>query len=372
MNVLCMNPGSGTLRYRLFDTLCGCKELDGDMIDRIRGAQEIGEAAKTIFKSLDPSSLDCVAIRVVHGGDQFIEPTLVNPRVIQDLRQFEHLAPLHLPTDLAVLEAACRLLDCPVYAVFDTMFHRPLPDIARYYPLPSGIREKYPRYGFHGFAHQSVSEIFRNAPSSVEHSTSTDRIISLHFGGGASACAVLLGKSVATTMGMTPLDGLMMSTRSGSIDPGIVLSLLRDGQTVDEVDRLLNQRSGLLGVSGISADTRDVLPAMQGGDANANLAIDMYVQRVRQTVGALIATLQGCDALLISGALVKDSVLLRKRLLSNLACFDIRLCEESNQQSDELKAPTRLSRQGVTIAYVPAREEQQMALALMRHMDAGG
>ncbi|EMI18989.1 acetate kinase [Rhodopirellula maiorica SM1] len=367
MSILCFNPGSGTLRYRLFDPRNGCRDIGGGMVDRIKGADAVRQAAENVLDERDPERLEAVGVRVVHGGDEFIEPTRVDDQTIEKLSQITHLAPLHLPTAIAVLQSVKQRIGCPVYAVFDTHFHRTMPEPQRYFALPDGLRQKYRRYGFHGIAHQYVSQSFHHSPASVEHDGATDRVISLHFGGGASACAVHRGKSVATTMGMTPLDGLMMSSRCGSLDPAIVFQLLREGRDVDEVERLLNQDSGLKGVSGISSDTRDILPALQSGDPNATLAIEMYAARVRESIGASIATLGGCDAVLISGALVKDSPQFRKHLLDQLDCFNIHLDPQANDRSDELTIPTRLNRDGVTLAFIPAREELQMARLLIQH-----
>ena len=363
MNILCFNPGSGTLRYRLFD-MDRESELAGDMVDRIKGQEAVNEAASGVLDKLRDHTIDAVAVRVVHGGDRYQEPTRVDDELVASLREIERLAPLHVPVSIGLIELLRNQCEHQVFAVFDTMFHRNLPDAQRYYPLAEPERTKYRRFGFHGFAHQSVCETFRQDPARVGNQSSTERIISLHFGGGASACAIRDGQSVATTMGMTPMDGLMMSSRSGSIDPGIVLMMIRKGRTVDEVDELLNQRSGLLGVSGISDDTRDILPAIGRGDANAKLAIEMYADRVRQAIGAYIAVLGGCDALLISGALVKESPEFRWRLLSELGCFNIEPDRFPNDQEDELTRPTRLNRTGVTIAFIPAAEELQMARAI--------
>jgi len=364
MNIVCFNPGSGTLRYRLFAMDRDEQELTGGMVDRIKGAEEVADAASDILQELSEHSFDALAVRTVHGGPKLVHPTRVDDQVIDELRKWTHLAPLHLPTDIAVLDAVRQRFRGPTYAVFDTLFHRNLPDTRRYFPLPDGVRERYPRFGFHGFAHESVSVNFREQARSIGHLGSTERLISIHFGGGASACAIRDGQSIATTMGMTPVDGLMMSSRSGSIDPGLVLALIRDGASVDEVDELLNRKSGLLGVSGISDDTRDILPKLRDGNQRAKLAIEMYADRVRQAIGGYIAILGGCDAVLISGALVKESPLFRVKVLGGLECFGICLDDKANANEDELKGPTRLDDGPTTVAFLPADEELQMARAV--------
>lgn len=365
MKLLCFNPGSGTLRYRLFD-FChqsDFEELDGGLIDGIQGPTVADAAAEICDKH---SKIDVVGVRVVHGGTKYRQPTVVQDSVLEDLRSIVDWAPLHLPTDIDVIQAAQRSAGCPCVAVFDTDFHATLPEKAYRYPLPPGT-DDLRRFGFHGLAHQFVSEAFRAAPEQFDHRQLTERLISVHFGGGASACAISNGQSVATTMGFTPMDGLMMSTRCGSIDPGIVLQLVRRGGSVEEVDELLNRKSGLLGVSGISDDTRDIIPAAQSGNNQARLALDMYGERVRQTIGAYTVVLGGCDAIVISGALVKDSAYFRTILLSGLECLGIRLDKNRISTAGD-NQPARLSsdESSVTVAFIPAEEEQQMARAIQR------
>lgn len=360
MKLLCLNPGSGTLRYRVVETdRCESDspspDLERGMVDRIKGKEKVAEEAIKLFRRIGNGSLDAVAIRFVHGGPYWKQRSReIDANVLQAFEEVRHLAPLHVPTAIAVADAIRNETRLKVHAVFDTAFHRTLPKHVWRYPLPYDIGERYRRIGFHGLAHESVFNTWDRESS---------KVLSLHFGGGASACAILDGKSIWTTMGLTPLDGLMMSSRSGSLDPALVLALLRDGRSIDEVDEMLNRDSGLLGVSGISDDTRDLLPAAATGNSRAELALQMYSARVHECIGAGIAVLGGCDALLLSGALVKESAEFRRRLLGDLQCFGIKLDANRNYRDDELQQPTLLSADDarMPVAFVPAEEELQMA-----------
>ncbi|MCC9655051.1 acetate/propionate family kinase [Rhodopirellula halodulae] len=368
MIVLSLNPGSGSLRYRLVDTTGDLTSLPSGMVDRIVGEDRLAEETKSLLKRLPWEIVDAIAVRCVHGGRYWAIPACkMTPEVLRHLESIFPLAPLHLPSDVAVARTVMQSTDKPVHAVFDSSFHRTIDEVHWRYPIPYDLGEEYRSIGFHGLAHESVALAWAKLSSSGgngQHAPSHgSKWLSLHFGGGASACAVVDGESRWTTMGMTPLDGLMMSTRSGSIDPAIVLSMIRDGRSPDEVERLLNRESGLKGVSGISEDTRDLLPAAAEGDVRPRLALEMYANRVRQTVGAGIAVMGGCDALLLSGALVKDSAEFRHRLLNGLDCFGIHLDDRKNDRDDELREVTELSSRhsSTSIAFVPADEEKQMA-----------
>jgi len=371
MNVLCFNPGSGTLTYRLVqDDQNG--DSPGGMIDGIKGETAAADAAAEVVSKLADQPIDAIGFRIVHGGPEHFRPARIDESLIGELESIQDLAPVHLPTNIAVIRAVTAKLDRPSIAVFDTGFHQTIPQQAYRYPLPKKIGKKYRRYGFHGLAHQWVSDSVRCDPSRIGHIGATDQMISIHFGGGASACAVQRGKSIATTMGMTPLEGLMMSTRCGSIDPAIVLSLLRDGYSVDETDHLLNFESGLLGVSEISDDIREIIPAANQGDSDAQLALDLYAYRVKETFGAYFALLGGCDVLAISGALVKENPFFRKHVLGDLGCFGLQLDVQRNDTDEELTQPTRLSSDAsnVTVAFIPADEERQIAADVRAFLSA--
>jgi len=266
----------------------------------------------------------------VHGGE-FRSPVRIAPELRSRISALAELAPLHNPPGLETLAAAeTELPGVPHVAVFDTAFHSTLPPAAHTYAVPErwtrgfGIR----RYGFHGLSHAYCA---RRAGEMLARPVEELRLVICHLGHGCSAAAVLHGRSVDTTMGFTPLDGLMMATRSGALDPGIVLHVqLHHGLTAKEVDEALNHESGLLGVSGVSADMREVLESARAGDARARLAFDVYTHRVRQAIGALAVTLGGVDALVFTAGVGENSAEVRAAVCRGLECLGLELDAEIN------------------------------------------
>jgi acetate kinase len=285
-----------------------------------------------------PDAVDAVGHRVVQGGSEYRETARVTPELQGTLIRLAPLAPAHNPAAVEGMEAARALLGdaVPQYAVFDTAFHRTLPDAAAIYPGPydwldQGIR----RYGFHGISHQYVA----GRAAQVLGRTAGDlHLITCHLGNGCSLCAVRGGKSVDTTMGFTPLDGLMMGTRSGSVDPGILLYLLREkGVTADELDEMLNTASGLKGVSGISGDMRHVIAALERGDVRARLAFDAFIHRLRWHIGAMLPSLNRLDALVFTAGIGENSAAVRAAACEGLGFIGVRLdpgANEANEKGD--------------------------------------
>jgi acetate kinase len=359
VNVLALNPGSNTLRYKLVSIGAeGERVLKADAIDQVKGPA-VAEAAGRAVAECRPLGVDALGFRVVHGGWSHHRPARVTAELVACVRDVAPLAPLHVPTDLAVIEAASRQApDVPGVAVFDTGFHRTLPTVARRYALPDDAGTLAERCGFHGIAHQFVAEEFFRLSG---RSAAGTKLVSLHLGGGVSACAIRDGRSVDTSMGATPLEGLVMSTRCGDLDPGIVLALVRRGKSADEIEELLYRRSGLLGLSGLSGDIRDLEPAAASGRARAELALEAFAYRVRKYVGAYAAALGGLDAIVLSGALAEHSPSLRSRVLGGLEFLGIEIDEARNRAAgpDEparLTADTRLP-----VWLIPADEERQIA-----------
>jgi acetate kinase len=276
------------------------------------------------------ADLAAVGHRVVHGGE-FTASVRIAGEVRSRIAALAELAPLHNPPGLETLAAAeAELPDVPHVAVFDTAFHSSLPAAARTYPVPErwtrawGIR----RFGFHGLSHAYCTG---RAAAMLARPVEELRLVICHLGHGCSAAAVLGGRSVDTTMGFTPLDGLVMATRSGSVDPGIVLHVqIHHGLAAKEVEQALNHESGLLGVSGISADMREVLKAAHAGDDRARLALDVYAHRVRQAIGALTATLGGIDALVFTAGVGENSAEVRAASCRGLGCLGLELDTEAN------------------------------------------
>jgi acetate kinase len=259
-----------------------------------------------------------VGHRVVHGGDKYSSPVLIDDEVLADIRVFAHLAPLHNPVHALGIEWCQTILPkVPQIAVFDTAFHQTMPPYAYRYALPEklytedGIR----RYGFHGPSHQYVAMM---AATYLKERFSRLKIITCHLGEGASACAIDHGRSIDTSMGLTPLEGLVMVTRSGDIDPAIVTQLMRKGLSADQIDHLLNQESGMKGLSGLSGDTREIPDAANAGDPKAMLAAEAFTYRLRKYIGAYVAALGGLDVLVFTGGIGENAAGVR-----SMACQDL-------------------------------------------------
>ncbi len=278
----------------------------------------------------DLGTLGAVVHRVVHGGERYTAPVLLDDATVADLEGLVKLAPLHLPGNLAGVRAARRVLpDLPHVGVFDTAFHATLPPRAYRYAVPiswytdHGVR----RYGFHGPSHDGVT---RHAAELLGRRREELRIVSLHLGNGCSAAAVDRGRSIDTSMGLTTLDGLVMGSRPGSIDPGVLLHLLREGMTVTQLDADLHRASGLLGLSRRSNDVRDLRAAEGEGDADARLALDVFTYRIRIMIGSLSFAMGGLDAIVFTGGIGQHDVATRRDALAGLGDFGIRVDEARN------------------------------------------
>lgn len=358
MHVLVLNPGSSTLKFRLVEIASPPISHASGLIDRISG-DSITDAARVVLQRCQSVSIQAVGCRVVHGGDQFSAPTLVTSEVLDRIRYLSRLAPLHNPAAAGVLAAVGQLLPgVPQVAVFDTAFHRTIPDVAGLYALPLEFShaKRLRRYGFHGTSHQYVAS-----------RVCVPRLITCHLGNGASVTAVHNGRSIDTSMGLTPLEGLIMGTRSGDIDPGLVLHLLREeAMTVDEIDRLLNHQSGLLGV-GRHGDLRNLEAA---GDSRAELAMEMFAYRVRKYIGAYAATLQGLDAVAFTGGIGEHSSTMRARILRPLAWMGIQLDPLANAVTESGERCITTPESPIKVWIIPTDEEGLIALAtadLLRH-----
>jgi acetate kinase len=301
-----------------------------------------------------------VGHRIVHGGPHFEDPVLVTPEVKSAIAGASAFAPLHNAAELEGMAIMEKLLGgVPQVAVFDTGFHRQMPLQAAVYPGPykwfeGGIR----RYGFHGINHQYCAE---RASQLLRRELNSLRLVTCHLGNGCSLAAIREGRSIDTTMGFTPLEGLMMGTRSGSVDPGILTCLMRQGQLEgQEIDEVLNQKSGLLGISGVSGDMREILDAMKQGHARAKLAFDIYVHRLKAGIGAMVAVLGGIDALVFTAGVGENSSDVRAAACSNLGCLGIDIDTAANTRlSPDGDAATLDSR--VRILVIRAQEEWAIA-----------
>ena len=277
--------------------------------------------------------IEAVGHRVVHGGERFTHSTRIDDEVRRELEDLIELAPLHNPHNLRGIAAARAALGpgVPQVAIFDTAFHHSLPDVAYLYAIPYQLyrRHRVRRYGFHGTSHRYVAYRYRQLTGRSREQT---RIITLHLGNGASACAIAGGDSVDTSMGFTPLEGLVMGTRSGDIDPAILdFVSAKEGLTLHELDSMLNKQSGLLGLSGLTADMRELLAEeAEHGDRRARLAVDLFCYRVKKYLGAYLAAMNGADAIVFAGGIGENSPDVRARICTGMDWLGIALDPEKN------------------------------------------
>jgi acetate kinase len=323
--VLVLNAGSSSIKACLLEA--GGASLWREQRSWQPFAAEADGAAAAILEDwLAPlleqhrHGLLLVGHRVVHGGERFTAPTRLDGAALAALAELVPLAPLHNGPALAVMHwLAERRPDLPQWACFDTAFHAGLPPEARTYALPPDWRAQgLRRYGFHGISHEHVSEVVQSRYGPPPHGGPL-RLVSAHLGAGCSLCAVCNGRSIATTMGFTPLEGLVMATRSGSVDPGLLLHQLRQGLSEADLDEALNRRSGLLGLSGLSGDMRELRQAAADGHADAQLAIDVFRHGLLQGIGAMAASLGGIDVLALTGGIGEHDNALRQELQDALA-----------------------------------------------------
>lgn len=332
MKVLVINCGSSSVKYQLIDTATS-EALRQGVVERIGDNGKTHKAAVAeILEQLESSTPEAVGHRVVHGGERFHDATLIDDEVVTAIEECIPLAPLHNPANLAGIRIAREALpSLPHVAVFDTAFHRRLPRRAKHYAIDVDLASRLGirRYGFHGPSHSYVA---RRAAEYLERDLKELRLITLHLGNGASACAVELGTSVETSMGLTPLEGLVMGTRCGDIDPGAVLQMVRE-LGVDETDRILNRESGLAGLSGLGNDLRDIEEQAAAGNDRARLAITVYAHAVRRYIGAYAAAMGGVDGIVLTGGIGENSAQMRRRILQQLDFLGVRLDEDRNQDA---------------------------------------
>ncbi len=386
MHVLVLNCGSSSLKAALIHSVSGKRvrhaqvERIGDgatlSVDALEStkvdATDHSSALTLVLALFAADSVQAVGHRVVHGGAAFTRPTAIDDDVEQGIEAVSGLAPLHNPANLAGIRAArAALPNVPHVAVFDTAFHATLPRRARTYALPFALAESdaFRRYGFHGPSHSFVA---KRAAESLEEDIRDLRIISCHLGNGASACAVEYGRSVDVSMGLTPLEGLVMGTRSGDMDPGLVLQLVRE-YGVDRVDTLLNRESGLAGLSGVGGDLRDVEAAAENGDDRAGLAIAVAAHRLRKYIASFAAVMGGVDVVVFTGGIGENSGAMRHRALQRMEFMGIRLDETANRtaraSAGEPVVSLHRMNSRVRVLAVHTDEEQAIAQAALRVMN---
>ncbi|HET9728969.1 MAG TPA: acetate kinase [Acidimicrobiia bacterium] len=399
MHILVLNVGSSSVKFQLIDTdgsaiaAAQDRRLARGQIERIGGEAIVTLAAndqrptKSAVTIRDHAAavehiitwlasqtsgvpissvaeIEAVGHRVVHGGERFTHSTRVDDDVWRELEELIELAPLHNPHNLRGITAARAVLGpgVPQVAVFDTAFHHSLPETAFVYGIPYQLYRRYRvrRYGFHGTSHRYIAYRYRQLTQKTREAT---KIITLHLGNGASACAIVGGSSVDTSMGFTPLEGLVMGTRSGDLDPAILdFVSAKEGLSLREVDTLLNKQSGLLGVSGLTADMRELLAEdAEHGDRRARLAVDLFCYRVKKYIGAYLAAMNGADAVVFAGGIGENSPEVRARICRDLEWLGIDVDAARNNQI--VGTEGRIDREGsrVNLWVIPTDEELLIA-----------
>ena len=334
MKILVLNRGSSSITCCIYEFSESPKHLQeplwAELIEWEKGALSI---KKKLHSLLAQKEIDCIGHRIVHGGKKYKESAWINADVKNEIRELATLAPLHNLADLEGIEILETLFPGkPQIAVFDTAFHHSLPEAAKIYPGPyEWFQMGIQRYGFHGISFQycskRASEILGKSPH---------KMVICHLGSGASLCAIENGKSIDTTMGFTPLEGLMMDTRSGSVDPGILLYLLKEkGRTVEELAVELYEKSGLLALSGVSSDMRDILKEAQARSPRALLAIGVYVHRLTSMIGSMVASLGGMDTLVFTAGIGENASLIREQVCNRLSFLGVDLAQHPTYSSTD-------------------------------------
>lgn len=357
--VLVLNCGSSSVKYRLFD---GTATVSKGLIERIGepggAARDHAEALQRIMSDADLDGLAAVGHRVVHGGPGFDAPTVIDDSVVAGIEALVPLAPLHNPAALSGIEVARRLLpSVPQVAVFDTAFHATIPPEGVTWAIDTELAERWQirRYGFHGTSHAYVA---RRTAEVLGRPAAETNVITLHLGNGASACAVRGGRSVGTSMGLSPLDGLVMGTRSGAIDPTVIFHLHRvAGLPIDEIETSLTRRGGLLGLTGDN-DLRAVLKRREAGDPAATLAFDVYARRIKEYVGAYLAVLGRVDAITFTAGVGENSAVVRAESLAGLEPLGIAVDAARNEAAAEVISP---GGSPIAVCVIPTDEELEIA-----------
>ena len=389
MKVLVLNCGSSSIKYKLFemadhsvlaqggvekiglpDSFLQVKLPNGEKVVIEKEMPEHTVGIQLILDTLvdekigcikDLKEIEAVGHRVVHGGEKFNQSVVITPEVKEMIVKCAELAPLHNPANLKGIDAIEKTLpSVPQVAVFDTAFHQTMPDYAYMYALPYELYEKYAirRYGFHGTSHRYVSA---RVCEFLGVNAAEKKVVTAHIGNGGSCAAVLNGKSVDTSMGLTPVEGLVMGTRAGDLDLGAATYIMdKEGLTTAEFNNLVNKKSGLLGVSGVSSDARDIEAAIKAGNHRANLAREMFIYRVKKYVGAYAAAMDGVDILVFTGGIGENDAFIRAEIVKGLSFLGVTLDEEANNcRGVERVISTPDSR--LTVCVIPTDEELMIA-----------
>ena len=394
MKILVINTGSSSLKYQLIDMtdesvlakgLCDRIGIDNSFIKHTKTGMDTvvidkdmtnhKAAMKELVSALtdekigvikDMTEIKAVGHRVVHGGEKFHDSVIIDDNVMNAIRECIELAPLHNPPNITGIEACQNIMPgIPMIAVFDTAFHQTMPRHAYLYALPYEIYEKYGvrKYGFHGTSHKYVAQ---RAAAMLNRPLEELKLISCHLGNGASVCAIKYGKSVETSMGFTPLAGLAMGTRSGTIDPAVISYLMdKEKMSVKEINDYLNKKSGVLGISGVSSDFRDIHAAADAGNDRAQLAIDIFCYRAKKYIGEYAAVVDGVDAVIFTAGIGENNGIIRRGILEGMDYMGIKVDWEKNKvKGKELDISTPDAT--VKTLVIPTNEELAIARETMK------
>jgi acetate kinase len=390
MRILVLNCGSSSVKYQLIDTsvnialakgmvsrigmndaVLNHKPFDGievkitaEILDHIMAIEYVVRALLSREHGVikDKSEIAAVGHRVVHGGEEFADSALITSEIMSQIRKCIDLAPLHNPHNIKGINAAQNIFPgVPQVAVFDTAFHQKMPPSSYIYGIPYLLYKKYGirRYGFHGTSHFYVAH---RSAELLRKDLKDLLMITCHLGNGASMAAIKGGKSIDTSMGFTPLEGLLMGTRSGDLDPAVILYIMAHEElTLHEANTLLNKHGGLQGISGVSSDMKDILDESGKGHKNAQLALDIYCNRIKKYIGAYAAILGGLDVLVFTAGIGENAPLVRKRTCENLECLGIKINEKRNKEAIKVEAMISSSTSRVKVLVIPTNEELVIA-----------
>ncbi len=392
MKILVINAGSSSLKYQLIDMdndavlakgLCDRIGIDGgNFKHKVEGREDYKldiqmknheEAVKLVVDTLvdkehgvisSMEEIGAVGHRLVHGADKFSKSVIITDEVIETVKECSVLSPLHNPANLTGVKACQEIMgDIPQVGVFDTGFHQTMPDYAYLYPIPYKYYEKYRirRYGFHGTSHRYVT---LRAAATLGKKPEDIKIVTCHLGNGSSIAAVDGGKCLDTTMGMTPLEGIMMGTRSGSIDPAIIPFLMeKENMTAKDIDKMLNKESGILGISEKTSDNRDIEEGARKGDERCKLVENMLCHQLTKYIGGYMAAMGGCDAIVFTGGIGENNPAYRKRVADKLAFMGVKIDDEKNEFAKRNGLEVDISAEGSTVRMLvlPTNEELMIA-----------
>jgi acetate kinase len=388
MKVLVFNCGSSSIKYKLYEmpqavvvSAGSVTRIGEEMSDALQktGSKEIRISRKIANHAegmgamsamlTDPekgairsmAEISACGHRVVHGGEKFTGSVRIDPQLIKIIEEYSELAPLHNPPNLVGIREAQKMFGgVPQVACFDTAFHTTMPEVAYLYALPYAMYEKHKirKYGFHGTSHRYVA---RRAAEILNKGKYDVNLITCHLGNGCSMAAVKNGLSVDTSMGLTPLEGLVMGTRTGDFDPAIIFHLVRKGYAPEELDALFNKKAGLLGVSGISNDVRNLEEKAAAGSEKARLALDVFAYRIKKYIGSYLAVLNGCDGIVFTGGIGENGIQMRRRIVSGMEGLGIKLDSQKNEKAVRREAEIQAADSAVRILVIPTDEETAIA-----------